>query len=358
MEQFANNAATTLNGTITAAATSLVVTSAATFPTTGNFRILIDSELMLVTAVSGTTFTVVRALEGTGAVGHNSGVPVTSILTVGALASSNWITAFDLDLTALTTGTLNGGADGTFTFAGAPAAANYTWTKGNSANEATHANIVNGSGLNFQPASTSDDNGGTRTLPYIWLPFSQVFPAATVPNFGWNTKLRYWVAMGTDNLSASYDDFVFGIDSNSTAFAAFTKRGYGTAGVGSPPTGSQLFYTINALNGNNLVTDGFALAAGNKTFLLEYESTAAMWFKTFRGTGLSAGAPFPASSSLQAVAYDQFAQFPNTTGAVFASSGLTDPRTLGLFLAAQRAGSATALSVFFLRVRLDYKFGD
>lgn len=84
-EQFANAASTTLSGSITNSATSLVVASASAFPSSGNFRILVESEIMLVTGVSGTTFTVSRGQENTTAVGHNTGVSVTHILTAGAL---------------------------------------------------------------------------------------------------------------------------------------------------------------------------------------------------------------------------------------------------------------------------------
>ena len=84
-ERFANNASTTLNGTINNSTTTVVVTSAVGFPTSGNFRILVDSELMIVTGVSGNTFTVTRSAEGTGAAGHTSGVNVTHIITAGGL---------------------------------------------------------------------------------------------------------------------------------------------------------------------------------------------------------------------------------------------------------------------------------
>ena len=355
MEQFTTAASTILNGSITSGSTSLTVLSATNFPTYAYFRIRVESEIMIVTAVSSTTFTITRGAEGTTAAAHNSGVQVVHIVTAQSLASSNWNIAFDLDLTALTTATY--GTDGTFTFTGAPAAYNYTWTKGNSANEATHANIVNGSGLNFQPASTSDYNGATRTFPYVWLPFAQVFPAASFPNFGWNTKLRMWIAMGTDNLTATYDNYVFGMDSNSTGFGVILKRGYGTVG----PQGSQQLFDVNGLNGNNFMTDTYTLGAGNKTYMVEFESVAAMWYKSWRGTGLSAGTPFPNASTLTAATYNQFGQAPNTSGGqiIFANTTVTDPLNgMGLFLGCQRAGSGTSLSVFYLRLRLDYKFQD
>ncbi|HWB08628.1 MAG TPA: hypothetical protein VG826_05365 [Pirellulales bacterium] len=83
-EQFSNNAQTTLSAAITSTgATSLTVASATAFPG-AQFRILIDSEIMLVTAVSGTTFTVARGQEGTTAATHSSGANVAHILTKGS----------------------------------------------------------------------------------------------------------------------------------------------------------------------------------------------------------------------------------------------------------------------------------
>jgi hypothetical protein len=83
-ERFANAASSTLAAAITSSTTTLSVNSATLFPTTGNFRILIDTELMLVTAVSGTTFTVTRAAEGTTAANHLVNASVVQILTKGS----------------------------------------------------------------------------------------------------------------------------------------------------------------------------------------------------------------------------------------------------------------------------------
>lgn len=81
LEQLANNASSTLDGAINDSTTSVVVASAATFPSTANFRILIDSEYMLVTAIAGTTFTVSRGQEGSAAAAHSNGATVTHVLT-------------------------------------------------------------------------------------------------------------------------------------------------------------------------------------------------------------------------------------------------------------------------------------
>jgi hypothetical protein len=84
-EVFANNASSTLAAAVASTSvTTLSVNSAAPFPTTGNFRILIDTEIMLVTAVSGTTFTVVRGAEGSTAATHLVNASVVHIFTQGS----------------------------------------------------------------------------------------------------------------------------------------------------------------------------------------------------------------------------------------------------------------------------------
>lgn len=84
-ELYANNASTTLNGAINNSVTSLIVTSATGFPASGNFRIIIDTEIILVTAVAGTTFTIVRGQEGTAGASHSNGAAIDHIFTAGAL---------------------------------------------------------------------------------------------------------------------------------------------------------------------------------------------------------------------------------------------------------------------------------
>lgn len=103
IERYANGATTTLNGSILSGASSLTVTDASLFPTSGNFRILINSELILVTAVAGNVFTIRRGIEVTTAAAHGSGDTVTQIVTAASilrtipflqiippLAAANW----------------------------------------------------------------------------------------------------------------------------------------------------------------------------------------------------------------------------------------------------------------------------
>jgi hypothetical protein len=84
-EQISNFGVTTLSLAAAAVDTTIYVSSAANLPSKGNFRLVIDSEIVLVTAVGGTTLTVTRAQEGTVAVAHSSGAPVLHVNTRGAL---------------------------------------------------------------------------------------------------------------------------------------------------------------------------------------------------------------------------------------------------------------------------------
>jgi hypothetical protein len=86
-EELVNNAQTTLDGAATDTGTTLTVTDGSVFPSTGDFRLLIENELVLCTARSGDTLTVVRAQEGTANVSHASGIRVYQLLTHGDLAS-------------------------------------------------------------------------------------------------------------------------------------------------------------------------------------------------------------------------------------------------------------------------------
>lgn len=84
-ELYKNNASSLLNGGINDSVTSLDVDDATSFPASGNFRILIDSEIMLVTGVSSNTFTVTRGQENTAAASHSDNATVTHIFTAGAI---------------------------------------------------------------------------------------------------------------------------------------------------------------------------------------------------------------------------------------------------------------------------------
>jgi hypothetical protein len=85
-ERFCNGGLSSLDAAIDNDDLALTVKSAVGFPTGGNFRIIVDSEIMLVTDVQGKTFTVTRAQEGTSAASHDADAAVFHVLTAGALA--------------------------------------------------------------------------------------------------------------------------------------------------------------------------------------------------------------------------------------------------------------------------------
>lgn len=77
-ERTENLAKTILNGSITSSQTTLTVQSTSGFPSSPQFRITVgdDAEIMLVTAIAGSVYTVDRAPEGPTAVAHNNGAVV------------------------------------------------------------------------------------------------------------------------------------------------------------------------------------------------------------------------------------------------------------------------------------------
>jgi hypothetical protein len=84
-EKFVNDPGTTLASGCSAADATITVTNSSGYPTSGNFRIKIDLELMLVTAVSGVTWTVTRGIESTTATVHLSGAAINHTVTAGGL---------------------------------------------------------------------------------------------------------------------------------------------------------------------------------------------------------------------------------------------------------------------------------
>jgi len=88
-EQFANSTQTTLNGSINNSTTSVVVTDGSVFPSVGNFRVKCESEIMLVTARSSNTLTVVRGQEGTSGASHADLSKIALILTDASINQYN-----------------------------------------------------------------------------------------------------------------------------------------------------------------------------------------------------------------------------------------------------------------------------
>lgn len=86
-ENFSNNFSTTLAAGIDADDDPITVASSTGAPA-ANFRIKIDNEYLLVTAVSHPNWTVTRGIEGSTPATHSSGAPVTHVLTAGGLTQA------------------------------------------------------------------------------------------------------------------------------------------------------------------------------------------------------------------------------------------------------------------------------
>lgn len=87
-EQIVNTGlGTVLDGAITDVATSLTVSDSTIFPTEGDFRIQIDSEVMLGTARSGNVITITRGVDGTAGASHSDAAAVNTIITEQGLTA-------------------------------------------------------------------------------------------------------------------------------------------------------------------------------------------------------------------------------------------------------------------------------
>jgi hypothetical protein len=146
----------------------------AAFPATGNFRILIGTEIIIVGARSGDTLSsLTRGAESTAAAAHNAGDAVTHELTAGALgtfatvplAASN-ISGYPTDATKF----LSGGG---------------TWVAATPSMSTT----LPGSPVNDQQAVLVD----STSLPtYAWL-------------LQWNATAAKWFFIGGSSLQARID---------------------------------------------------------------------------------------------------------------------------------------------------------
>lgn len=86
-EKLTNNGTSTTTGAIDGATdpVTFTVASASSFPTSGNFRVVIDSEILKVTSVAGANFTASRAQEGSTIASHLSGATVAHVVTAASL---------------------------------------------------------------------------------------------------------------------------------------------------------------------------------------------------------------------------------------------------------------------------------
>lgn len=80
-EQFVNHVLTTLNGAINDTVISLTLTDASLLPLTGDCRLRLVEEVVLMTARTGDVLVVERGVDGTTAVSHPDEIAVSTVVT-------------------------------------------------------------------------------------------------------------------------------------------------------------------------------------------------------------------------------------------------------------------------------------
>jgi hypothetical protein len=85
-EQWKNGGSTTLDGAIGSGDTTLTVDDTSSFPTEGDFRVKIGSEIILVTHVSDLQWTIERGADGTAAAAHSDAATVAHYMTGDSIA--------------------------------------------------------------------------------------------------------------------------------------------------------------------------------------------------------------------------------------------------------------------------------
>ena len=311
---FANNCNTTLNGGITAVATSMVVTSATGFPVpTGSqyfYCTLADAatqttiEIVKVTAVSGTTFTIVRGQDGTTGTIFASG-DVVSLRLVRAslndfpkLDEANTFTSGDQsfagNIVLSSTGQRITGdfSNGTVT--------NRVFFQANTTNANTSVGVIpNGTGVapNFVAYNNSDPTNASRTRLTVNATESQL--QADITGTGTYLPITMYTN-GSERLRiTTAGNLLLG---TTTAQALFTA---GALVDGTPATfggtisvNSATQTTLAAIGGIELpVATGYSvkiqqISAGGAALVFGVRNSSATWTETMRMSaagGLSIG---------------------------------------------------------------------
>lgn len=249
-ETYANNAITTLNGALTSGATTFTVASAAGFSAAATgvsqFHIAIDTELMLVTNVSGTTFTVTRAQEGTTAAAHASGAGVYEVLTVASLANGYVSLRGNQSLTGGLTLGGNSTVDGNLTIANSGSLIIGTST------------LINSSGSLFYP----DGEILVDTSPKLYYPYASEGLADDTGTLYYSTGTALADATGTLYLSGGVLDSMASLGTMNQALTSTGTGGVVWNGPYLPLVASGAFPLTNQLVGttfnfsSNRITTG------------------------------------------------------------------------------------------------------
>lgn len=84
-EQLLNKASTTVAEPLDNSETTITVADGSVFPADGDYRLIIDSEVILVKSRATNDLTAVRGVDGTSAVTHLTGVDIDTVITAGGI---------------------------------------------------------------------------------------------------------------------------------------------------------------------------------------------------------------------------------------------------------------------------------
>ncbi len=260
---------------------------------------------------------------------------VTGVLPA-ASGGAGWSTALSLDFSAEANQTLS--SDTNYTIGG------LTFKKENSANEASAADVLNGSGLRFRPNAAGTYFNGTRTVPLVWLALSQILTGTT---FDWTSPLRVEIELDSDN--AGNGDFVFaGVDTDSMEGSYVILRG-GSGGNNILASDSTFNSTTTQQTGPSAITIGNSVANSGVIAM-----GTAIGISGGGGMAVQAyahGTPMPAVTAFQSYAPQSQAQ---TTGianlSLLDASGVGVLAKWGVILGAVRANVGYTTIIKKLRV--------
>lgn len=255
LESYANDFETALASAVTTTtATTITVAAITGAPTSGNFRIRVDNELMLVTGGHGTTtWTVTRGVEGTTAATHSVGAIVVHVLTASALQNlalqaESWTHAATLHYEGSSiTASANSTAEAsTYVTNGQFIAQPFVLTTGTSVDRVTLQARKFGNGADVTISVRADSGGSpsTTTLASVTLPpefltttarsVSLPLRASSLTNGS-----TYWVVISSGGTASNYLIF-----SASTATTPYLKTS--TNGTTWNATTTRLMFDVFA----------------------------------------------------------------------------------------------------------------
>jgi hypothetical protein len=231
-ENFANLYQTTINdsGGISDTDTSVTVTTATGAPP-ANFRLKCEDELMLVTAVVGSTFTITRGIEGTTAASHADGATVTHVLTAASVVQAARENAISLEgsLVQSALSANNNTSPKTITLGSTPTVGNFLYLITGGTTNA----LITPTQTNVAWSNIVDITNGTLARTTLW---KGVISASA------GTAITLTRASGTAFFTGTCWEFS-GIDGTLTTSATASGTGVGYATGSIDPGRSHILLT-------------------------------------------------------------------------------------------------------------------